>query len=143
MPTYQYRCTECGRDLEVVQKFSDASLTECPTCAGQLRKVFNAVGVVFKGSGFYRTDSRAAAGNGDSGGDKAGDKKGEKSTEKSGESSDGKPAKVAASASGDGKAPSGGSGTGSSGGGSSDSAKGKVGSSSSGSSSTGSKAAAN
>jgi len=61
MPTYQYRCTDCGRDLEVVQKFSDASLTECPTCAGQLRKVFNAVGVVFKGSGFYRTDSRAAA----------------------------------------------------------------------------------
>jgi putative FmdB family regulatory protein len=60
MPTYQYRCTDCGRDLEVVQKFSDASLTECPTCAGRLRKVFNAVGVVFKGSGFYRNDSRAA-----------------------------------------------------------------------------------
>ena len=59
MPTYQYRCTECGHDLEAVQKFSDASLTECPNCAGQLRKVFNAVGVVFKGSGFYRTDSRA------------------------------------------------------------------------------------
>ena len=60
MPTYQYRCTECDRDLEVVQKFTDASLTECPACSGQLRKVFNAVGVVFKGSGFYRTDSRAA-----------------------------------------------------------------------------------
>lgn len=61
MPTYQYRCTECGRDLEVFQKFSDASLTECPTCSGELRKVFNAVGVVFKGSGFYRTDSRSGA----------------------------------------------------------------------------------
>ncbi|MCW2805581.1 MAG: FmdB family transcriptional regulator [Propionibacteriaceae bacterium] len=59
MPTYQYRCTECGRELEAVQKFSDPSLTECPYCSGPLRKVFNAVGVVFKGSGFYRTDSRA------------------------------------------------------------------------------------
>jgi putative FmdB family regulatory protein len=58
MPTYQYRCTECGEDLEAVQKFSDPALTTCPTCGGQLRKVFNAVGVVFKGSGFYRTDSR-------------------------------------------------------------------------------------
>jgi putative FmdB family regulatory protein len=58
MPTYQYRCTACGEDLEVVQKFSDAPLTVCPTCGGHLRKVFNAVGVVFKGSGFYRTDSR-------------------------------------------------------------------------------------
>jgi putative FmdB family regulatory protein len=60
MPTYQYRCTECGHDLEAVQKFSDAALTECPNCGGQLRKVYNAVGVVFKGSGFYRTDSRKA-----------------------------------------------------------------------------------
>jgi putative FmdB family regulatory protein len=58
MPTYQYRCTQCGEDLEAVQKFSDAPLTVCPTCGGDLRKVFNAVGVVFKGSGFYRTDSR-------------------------------------------------------------------------------------
>ena len=62
MPTYQYRCTECGTDLEAVQKFSDPALTECPTCHGALRKVFNAVGVVFKGSGFYRTDSRAKEG---------------------------------------------------------------------------------
>jgi putative FmdB family regulatory protein len=80
MPTYQYRCTDCGRDLEVVQKFSDASLTECPTCAGRLRKVFNAVGVVFKGSGFYRNDSRAADPSAaevkkTESGDKAGDKK--------------------------------------------------------------------
>ena len=62
MPTYQYRCTECGHDLEAVQKFSDAALTECPNCHGQLRKVYNAVGVVFKGSGFYRTDSRPKEG---------------------------------------------------------------------------------
>jgi len=65
MPTYQYRCTECGEDLEAVQKFSDAPLTICPTCGGQLRKVFNAVGVVFKGSGFYRTDSRNGSKSGD------------------------------------------------------------------------------
>ncbi len=58
MPTYQYRCTACEEDLEVVQKFTDAALTTCPSCQGDLRKVFNAVGVVFKGSGFYATDSR-------------------------------------------------------------------------------------
>ena len=59
MPTYQYRCQDCSSQLEVVQKFTDASLTECPTCTGNLRKVFNAVGVVFKGSGFYATDNRS------------------------------------------------------------------------------------
>ncbi len=64
MPTYQYRCTDCGRDLEVVQKFTEPALTDCPACAGQLRKVFNAVGVVFKGSGFYRTDSRTGGSGG-------------------------------------------------------------------------------
>ena len=62
MPTYQYRCTQCGTALEAVQKFTDPALTECPQCAGALRKVFNAVGVVFRGSGFYRTDSRKANG---------------------------------------------------------------------------------
>ncbi len=59
MPTYQYVCTDCGSDLEAVQSFSDPSLTECPTCGGKLRKRFGAVGVVFKGSGFYRNDSRS------------------------------------------------------------------------------------
>jgi putative FmdB family regulatory protein len=59
MPTYQYACTSCGEDLEVVQKFSDGPLTECPVCGGRLRKVFSPVGVVFKGSGFYKTDSRS------------------------------------------------------------------------------------
>jgi putative FmdB family regulatory protein len=58
VPTYQYTCTECGEPLEAVQKFSDAPLTVCPACGGRLRKVFSAVGIVFKGSGFYRTDSR-------------------------------------------------------------------------------------
>ena len=58
MPTYQYRCTACGKELEAVQKFSDPALTTCPACSGDLRKVYSAVGVVFKGSGFYATDSR-------------------------------------------------------------------------------------
>jgi putative FmdB family regulatory protein len=60
VPTYQYSCTDCGEPLEVVQKFTDEPLTTCPACGGRLRKVFSPVGVVFKGSGFYRTDSRAA-----------------------------------------------------------------------------------
>jgi putative FmdB family regulatory protein len=59
VPTYQYACTECGEQLEAVQSFSDPALTECPACQGKLRKVFSSVGVVFKGSGFYRNDSRA------------------------------------------------------------------------------------
>ena len=58
MPTYQYSCNDCGRFHEIFQSFSDDSLTVCPECGGRLRKVFNAVGVVFKGSGFYRNDSR-------------------------------------------------------------------------------------
>ena len=101
MPTYQYACTEpeCGHQFEAVQSFSDAALTTCPACAGRLRKVFSAVGVVFKGSGFYRTDSRAAA-------------KGSKSGDKSGESSNGSsPAKTETAASSSG---SGGSSNGSS-----------------------------
>jgi putative FmdB family regulatory protein len=58
VPTYQYTCTDCGHGFEAVQSFSDDALTECPVCEGRLRKVFNSVGIVFKGSGFYRTDSR-------------------------------------------------------------------------------------
>ncbi|QKW27993.1 FmdB family transcriptional regulator [Streptomyces seoulensis] len=61
MPTYQYQCTECGEGLEAVQKFTDDALTECPNCAGRLKKVFSAVGIVFKGSGFYRNDSRGSS----------------------------------------------------------------------------------
>lgn len=67
MPTYQYACTSCGEELEVVQSFTSDPLTECPACGGRLRKVFHPVGVVFKGSGFYRTDSRKA-GSGTTGG---------------------------------------------------------------------------
>ncbi len=61
MPTYQYQCTECGEGLEAVQKFTDDALTECPNCTGRLKKVFSAVGIVFKGSGFYRNDSRGSS----------------------------------------------------------------------------------
>ena len=64
MPTYEYACTACGRGLEAVQSFTDDALTVCPECGGTLRKVYGAVGIVLKGSGFYKTDSRAAAGNG-------------------------------------------------------------------------------
>jgi putative FmdB family regulatory protein len=76
VPTYQYACNACGDELEAVQSFSDPSLTECPTCGGPLRKVFSAVGVVFKGSGFYKTDSRSAS----STADKPAEKKSEPAT---------------------------------------------------------------
>lgn len=58
MPTYEYACRACGEHLEVVQSFKDDPLTECPSCGGELRKVFGAIGIAFKGSGFYRNDSR-------------------------------------------------------------------------------------
>ncbi|MFG1921053.1 FmdB family zinc ribbon protein [Cryptosporangium sp. NPDC048952] len=61
MPTYQYKCTACGHRLDAVQSFSDAPLSVCPECQGELRKLFSSVGVVFKGSGFYRTDSRSGS----------------------------------------------------------------------------------
>lgn len=61
MPTYAYTCTECGHAFDIHQSFSDAALTECPACSGKLRKVFSSVGVVFKGSGFYRNDSRSTS----------------------------------------------------------------------------------
>ncbi len=61
MPTYEYACKDCGRHSEVVQSFSDEPLTKCEVCGGQLRKVFGSVGIVFKGSGFYKTDSRSGS----------------------------------------------------------------------------------
>ncbi len=75
MPTYSYRCTECDTAFDIQQAFTDDALTECPTCAGRLRKVYNTIGVTFNGSGFYRTDSRSSGksegpgsgGSGDSG----------------------------------------------------------------------------
>jgi putative FmdB family regulatory protein len=137
VPTYQYACTECGHRFEAVQSFTDDSLTTCPVCGGQLRKVYGSVGVVFKGSGFYRTDSRAASsatapagsssdkpsgeksggekGGGEkSGGEKSGgEKKAAASSGDSGSSSASKPA-TAGSSSGSGSG--GGSTSGSSGG---------------------------
>ena len=62
MPTYEYACRSCGEHLEVVQSFRDEALTECANCDGELRKVFGAIGIAFKGSGFYRTDSRSSGG---------------------------------------------------------------------------------
>jgi putative FmdB family regulatory protein len=90
VPTYQYACTECGHGFEQFQSFSDDALTECPTCGGRLRKVFNSVGIVFKGSGFYRNDSRAdAKGKGGASKDKESvaskDSSSEKSADKSSE----------------------------------------------------------
>jgi putative FmdB family regulatory protein len=70
MPTYEYRCRECGEQLEAVQAFTDDPLTECPTCGGPLRKLFGSVGIAFKGSGFYRNDSRSTAKSASSNGDK-------------------------------------------------------------------------
>ena len=70
MPTYEYACTECGDRTEVVQSFADAPPTTCTVCGGPLRKVFSPVGIVFKGSGFYRTDSRGKPSKADGGGDK-------------------------------------------------------------------------
>jgi putative FmdB family regulatory protein len=67
VPTYQYACTECGHAFEQFQSFSEDSLTVCPECSGKLRKVFSAAGVVFKGSGFYRTDSRSGSSSSSSG----------------------------------------------------------------------------
>ena len=61
MPTYEYACTKCGHQFEIVQSFSDDALTKCPECGGSLRKVFGSVGIVFKGSGFYKNDARGSS----------------------------------------------------------------------------------
>lgn len=100
MPTYQYACTNCGETLEVVQKFSDDPLTECPSCRGRLRKVFSSVGIVFKGSGFYRTDSRADAASKNGGEKKSAEKapSAQTSGTTSGESSSGSSATAAKAA---------------------------------------------
>jgi putative FmdB family regulatory protein len=93
VPTYQYACTSCGEQLEVMQRFSDDPLTVCPACGGTLRKVFSPVGIVFKGSGFYRTDSRKSTipsgdkSNGEKSSDKSADK--DKVTTKANGSGDG------------------------------------------------------
>ena len=71
MPTYAYRCKDCGHAFDAIQSFSDDALTECPACGGVLRKQYGSVGVSFKGSGVYRTDSRGGTGGGTGGGDGA------------------------------------------------------------------------
>ena len=97
MPTYQYACTECDHRFDAVQSFSDPSLTECPECGGKLRKVFSSVGIVFKGSGFYRTDSRSGAGStvakAESGSEGSGSTSTETKTEKKADKADTKAAR--------------------------------------------------
>ncbi|CAN5185747.1 hypothetical protein BH24ACT1_BH24ACT1_09810 [soil metagenome] len=73
MPTYEYVCRSCDNHLEVVQRFDEASLTDCPACGGALRKAFGNIGIVFKGSGFYKNDSRSVAKSGNGAGAKAGE----------------------------------------------------------------------
>jgi len=87
VPTYQYACTDCGQQLEAVQSFSDPALTECPNCQGKLRKVFNSVGIVFKGSGFYRNDSRSGTASADKSNASAESKSETKSSDSSSSSS--------------------------------------------------------
>ena len=96
MPTYEYRCRDCGEPLEVVQSFTDGPLTMCPACGGELRKVFQAVGIAFKGSGFYSTDY-GRGGRKAKEGDSAGDKSEKKEPAKT-ESSSGSGEKKAAAA---------------------------------------------
>ena len=133
MPTYEYACSKCGEHLEVVQSFNDDPLKKCPACGGRLKKVFGAVGIVFKGSGFYKTDSRNAtkASKVTAGSDKAASS--ETASSESGSSSDSGSTSVTtgpdkandgakkkvASSSGSGSSGSGSSGSGSSGAGSS------------------------
>ncbi|MEV0823623.1 FmdB family zinc ribbon protein [Nonomuraea rubra] len=98
MPTYQYACNDCGEQLEVVQKFTDDALTVCPNCQGNLRKVFSAVGIVFKGSGFYKTDNRSSSSTASSSSSKSGESKSsDSSSSSSSSSSTTSPAPAAAS----------------------------------------------
>ena len=98
MPTYSYACTECDNRFDAVQAFTDDALTTCPQCSGRLRKLFNSVGVVFKGSGFYRTDSRESGGS-KSGGSSTNSSASEKSSSTSSEKSSGSAGDSSASSS--------------------------------------------
>jgi putative FmdB family regulatory protein len=87
VPTYSYRCTECDTAFDIQQAFTDDALTDCPTCSGRLRKMYNSIGVTFNGSGFYRTDSRSSgksegssSGSGDSGSSSSGSSESKPST---------------------------------------------------------------
>lgn len=83
MPTYSYACTECDNRFDAVQAFSDDALTTCPKCSGKLRKLFGSVGVVFKGSGFYRTDNRDSGKSSSNGSSKSSESSSSSSSEKS------------------------------------------------------------
>ncbi|MFI9296432.1 FmdB family transcriptional regulator [Streptomyces gardneri] len=111
MPTYQYQCTECGEGLEAVQKFTDDALTECPSCKGRLKKVFSAVGIVFKGSGFYRNDSRGSSSSSSPAASKSSTPS---SSSSSSSTSDAKPAASSSTATASSSAPSSSSSAGSS-----------------------------
>jgi putative FmdB family regulatory protein len=91
LPTYQYRCTECHHAFEQFQSFTDDALTVCPECGGRLRKVYNAVGVVFKGSGFYRNDSRGTASSSETPAATSGDSSGSSGSSSSSGTSDSSP----------------------------------------------------
>ncbi|GGR16791.1 FmdB family zinc ribbon protein [Agromyces mediolanus] len=101
MPTYSYRCTECGNAFDIHQAFSDDALTVCEVCGGKLRKLFNTIGVTFNGSGFYRTDSRSGSGDG-GGSAKAGSATGGGSSTSGGASSGSSPAKSGSTSQGTG-----------------------------------------
>ena len=117
MPTYEYACRNCGSHLEVVQSFSDDPLTDCPHCGGALRKVFGSIGITFKGSGFYKTDSRAGASASRSSGDRAKESSGDgaKETKKETKETKAEPAAASSASSGSSSSGSSGSGSGSSG----------------------------
>ncbi|GAA2440906.1 FmdB family zinc ribbon protein [Agromyces soli] len=104
MPTYSYRCTECGNAFDIHQAFSDDALTVCEVCGGKLRKLFNTIGVTFNGSGFYRTDSRSGSGSGssDGGSSKSGAASSGGSTTASGSSGGSSPAKSGSTSQGTG-----------------------------------------
>ena len=113
MPTYQYSCTECGHFFEIFQSFSEDSLSVCPECEGKLRKVYNAVGVVFKGSGFYRTDSRNASSGGVGVSSSPGESNGSSSSSDNSGSASGSDGAKTGSANGSGSTSGSGSGSGS------------------------------
>ncbi len=104
LPTYAYRCADCGHAFDIHQAFTDDALTECPACSGRLRKVFGSVGVTFKGSGFYRTDSRTSSKSGSSA-------SGSSSTSSNGSSSNGTSSSSSGSASSSGSSTSSSSGS--------------------------------
>lgn len=101
MPTYSYACTECDNRFDAVQAFTDDALQQCPKCRGRLRKLFGSVGVVFKGSGFYRTDSRAGSGGDSSDGEKKKSSTSAESSSSDTKSSSESPSKSASKSNGD------------------------------------------